>query len=703
MMPKRTKQSNAKSAPAALVRAAAGDHARKDVRDRAAHRGWLAAGVLALAVGLVYGRALDVPFLFDDSVGIMSNESIRSLWPLVGTESQRGPLNPPKYLPTSGRPLVNLSLALNYHFGGLNPGGYHLINVTLHFASALLLCAIVRHTLRLPYFNGRFQAVAGWLALATAALWALHPLHTESVIYTIQRTELMVALFYLATLYCSLRYWKVLPLPPGEGRSERTPAVSATAMFGRRGLWLTLAVLACLAGMASKEVMVSAPLVVLLFERTFVAGSLRASLRNSWPLYAGLACGWALLLVLNANAPRDDSAGFHLGVPAYAWWFTQAKVLLMYLKLTVWPASLLIHYDLPYLDTISAAWIFVLPVELLVVTTLILLWRNHPVGFLATAFFAVLSPTLIVPITTETAAERRMYLPLAALAALVVVGGYVIAQWWTARLAGNGAKRRESTGSRSQLAAVIATVLVIAVIFGVMSAERLAAYYNPLTLWQDVVSRQPYNAIAHQNLGTQLFARRRTSEALGHYREAVRLDPDSDQGQFNLALALLNTGQAEASVAHFREAVRLLPGSAEMRNNLGVALFTAGQNEEAIAAFQQTLELEPTMWRAHDNLATALKRAGRLPEAIENYGHALRMNPTAWDIYGGLADAHARAGQPARAIATMERALDIARTAADYQTVDQLAAQLNAYRARLAEASRTPRNPPAAAGTSTSP
>ena len=233
-----------------------------------------------------YGRALDAPFILDDESAIVKNPSIISLWPLVGTAEQPGPFRPPPNLPTVARPLVNLSFAVNYRFGGLNPAGYHAVNVLIHFLSALLLWAIVRRTLRLPYFSGRFTAAAGWLALAVALLWALHPLQTEAVIYATQRTELLMAFFYLATLYCSLRYWE----------TEEHPR--------RRTTWLTLAVVACLCGMASKEVMVSAPLIVLLFERTFIAGSLAGTLRRSWPLYAGLASTWIVLLALNLARPR---------------------------------------------------------------------------------------------------------------------------------------------------------------------------------------------------------------------------------------------------------------------------------------------------------------------------------------------------------------------------------------------------------------
>ncbi len=221
----------------------------------------ITAAILGCAVWFVYGRAADAPFIFDDPASISENPSIMRLWPLYGTRESPGPLNPPAEMTTSGRPLVNLSLAVNYHFGQLDPASYRVTNIILHLLTALVLMAIVHRTLCLDYFEGRFTHSAPLLAFLVALLWALHPLQTETVVYITQRTELLVGFFYLATLYASLRYWQAAS-PAG------------------RGCWLALATLACLAGMASKEVMVTAPVIVLLFERTFISGSFPPSVQS---------------------------------------------------------------------------------------------------------------------------------------------------------------------------------------------------------------------------------------------------------------------------------------------------------------------------------------------------------------------------------------------------------------------------------------
>ena len=166
----------------------------------------LGALVLGVAVVAVYYPAADGPFVFDDAGTIVDNPSIRQLWPLVGSDESPGPFAAPATTAVHGRPLVNLSLAVNYKFGGLDPFGYRIVNIVVHLLSAILLWSIVARTLSLDYFQGRFDRVAGPLAFVAALVWALHPLNTESVVYVTQRTELTMGMFYLATLYIALRY-----------------------------------------------------------------------------------------------------------------------------------------------------------------------------------------------------------------------------------------------------------------------------------------------------------------------------------------------------------------------------------------------------------------------------------------------------------------------------------------------------------------
>jgi Tfp pilus assembly protein PilF len=387
--------------------------------------------------------------------------------------------------------------------------------------------------------------------------------------------------------------------------------------------------------------------------------------------------------VLNSDNPQRDSIGFHVGVPAQEWWLTQAKIFLMYLKLIVWPWPLLIHYDLPYLKTLGEAWPYVAIVAVLGLGTLFLLWKNHPLGLLGTFVFAILSPTFIIPVVTEMAAERRMYLPLVAITALVVVGGYMLAQAILCRESRKEA--RSSTASSSPLATVIVPAFCVAVVMGLVSSRRLAAYDNVLAMWQDVLRLQPHSHVAHQNVAVQYEHVGDLPTAIGHYRESLRLKPDSSLGHYNLAILLSRLGQHEEACEHFRLAAKY-NASPEVLNNYGVSQYVLGRNDESIATFKEVIRLKPTMWRVHENLGKAYVRAGQLPQAIESFKQAIKHNPAAVSSYGHLAKTQAKMGQPAEAITTAELALKAARAAGEFAMAARIESDLAIYRASLTNA-----------------
>ncbi len=184
------------------------------------------------------------------------------------------------------------------------------------------------------------------------------------------------------------------------------------------------------------------------------------------------------------GALRTESTGFGHQVTAYSWWLTQSKVLLFYLQLCIWPWPLAIYHHVPILETVGAAAPWLIPVGLLAVGTVVLVGRRTAVGFVLAAVFAILSPTLVVPVITEVAAERRMYLPLAALVSLAVVAIYCLAQRIVGdRTVGKSAVR---AGGRALAVTCIPAALVLLACTSV-SARRLAVYDDTLKVWQDAL------------------------------------------------------------------------------------------------------------------------------------------------------------------------------------------------------------------------
>ncbi len=620
----------------------------------------LGALILGGAVCAIYCQAIHAPFIFDDTVTVQANPSIEKLWPLVDPSGAASPLNPPAGFPTSARPLVNLSLAINYHFGQLDPVGYHAVHMAIHLITALLLWAITWRTLRLDYFQGRFDSVAGGLSFASALVWAVHPLNTEAIQYVTQRTELMMGLFYLATLYACIRYW-------------------AATRSAERALWLSLATLACVLGMACKEMMVSAPVMALLYERTFIAPSLGRALRQSWPLYLGLAIGWLPLLAINYYG-RTPLAGFGMGVPAHVWWFTQAHVLFIYLKLAVWPWPLLIHYGTPYLKTVADAWPWLLSAGLLGIATLVLLWRRSAVGFVAAWVLIVLSPTLVVPLIKETGAERRMYVPLAALAALALPAGFELI-----RRAGDFIARRATPAPTGRLPMAVFTVAtaVLVAVFSLISMDRLAVYRDELTLWQDAVIYQPDDPMTQVNLGTRLAEVGRREEAMEHFEHAIQINSDDYPDNFfrahyNLARALEASGRPQEAIEHYEEALRLRPNLPAAHNNLGLLLANTGRTAAAIDHYRLALDIDPDFAVAHSNLGIALAKAGLLEEALGHFEAALRLKHDV-EAYANLASAYALVGRRDDAIAMAHKAVELARSRGDSALAAQIETWLTSY------------------------
>ena len=356
-----------------------------------------APGLIVLATIGAYYNSFGGVFVFDDATSIAENPTIQHLWPIWEVLSPPG-----KGVTVQGRPVINFSLAVNYALGGLSVWGYHALNLAVHILAGLALFGLVRRTLLLPGLKGRFQSSATALALAVALIWTLHPLQTESVTYIIQRAESIMGLFYLLTFYCAVRGFT----------------------SARRRWWYAAAVAACALGMGSKEVMVSAPLMVLVYDRLFVADSFRSLFRRRWGFYVALAATWGILALLVISAGnRSNTAGFGLRMSCWDYAQTQFGYIIRYLRLCFWPRPLVFDYGNDIVGDPSGIIPYAVAVGVLVAGTAVGLYFRSWLGFLGAWFFAILAPSSsVIPIATEVAAEHRMYLPLAAVVALVVVG-----------------------------------------------------------------------------------------------------------------------------------------------------------------------------------------------------------------------------------------------------------------------------------------
>ena len=548
-----------------------------------------AGGALVVIVVAAYCNSLLGALVFDDGPAIRENPTIRTLWPITT------PLSPPANSGVGGRPLANLSFALNYATAGLDVRGYHAGNLLLHLGSALLLFGIVRRTRRSRPGVCHNDSVA-W-GTAVAGLWGVHPLTTASVAYISQRTELLMGFFYLLTLYAFVRACGAaiagVPSAIDSGRAGRPRS--------REKIWLAVSLAACALGMMSKEVMLTAPVVVLLYDRTFIAGTFPAAWRARGRYYAalagtGLVLGWMLTTGL-----AQRSVGFGLGVSAFDYALTEGRAILHYLRLAVVPHPLIFDYGAIYSSSVAATLVAIGMAG----TAAWAVLRGSRIGFLAACFFILLAPTSsVVPVAEQPIAENRMYLPLAA---LVVMG-----------VGATGGVR----GWRG------AVLLGVAVALGTLTMVRNRDYRSAIALWADTVAKRPENPRAHFNHGVALLDLKRPADAVAAFERAIRLKPLDTKAHNSLGNALLELGRVAEAVKSYAEAVRLEPAYARAWYNYGTALQRQGGTEAAIACFERALRLDPNMADAHNALGNAYFQREQPAQAVTHYEAAVRIDPT---------------------------------------------------------------------------
>jgi Tfp pilus assembly protein PilF len=368
-----------------------------------------------------------------------------------------------------------------------------------------------------------------------------------------------------------------------------------------------------------------------------------------------------LVLVVRTGA----RTGFgNEGLTPWDYLKTEAGVIVYYLRLCFWPHPLVIDYfDWPITLSLKDGLVPGVVVVGLLTATAWAFRRQPQLGFLGAWFLLILGPTSsFVPVLGEVAAERRMYLPLAAVVTMVVVGAYALG-------------KRLFKAQQGVVLGCLASGSVVG-LFAFLTIQRNQDYKSNFAIWQDTVVKRPQNARAHNNLGTLLAEAGRRPEAIEHfqqalrikpdyadahcnlgtalrdggkiedaigqYEQALRINPDYDGAHYNLGVALERAGRLQDAIGHYEQALRIKPDFAEAHYNLGIALVRLGRPQEAMGHWEQTIQLKPDYAEAHYNLGVALERAGRLQDAIGHYEQALRIKPDFTQAQNALARLQAR-------------------------------------------------------------
>ena len=552
---------------------------------------------LAAITWMVFGQTMRHDFVnFDDHVYVYDNPLVTRGLTINGIVSAFTHPHARNW-----HPLTTISHMLDCQLYGLNAGGHHFTNLALHTIAVLLLFRVLRVT-----------TGALWPSAFVAALFAIHPLHVESVAWVSERKDVLSAVFFMLTLAAYVRYVRA----PSPGR------------------YLFVAMIFAL-GLMSKPMLVTVPFVLLLLDywplRRFDKAPLLKSgggivgWLNRKPNYLFLektpllVLSWLSCLV--TISAQDQTTGLIEQLP-FTWRLNNALVSYIdYLVQTFCPARLAVFY--PYPNNALSIWQITLAITLplAISAVAILLRKKRP--YLLTGWFwyvGMLVPVIgIVQIGEQGHADRYTYLPH--------IGLFLLIVWTAADLATVWHLRREYLW-------LAATTTIAVLSYG--AAVQTSFWKNSESLWDHTLSVTSNNDFAHNNLGFLYLRRGELDKAISHFETALKIRSSNSQTRYNLGTALVHMnlanalardGRPEEAIVHYEEAVKLRPDYGDTYYNFGSVLFQQGRIDDAIAQWQKALTLQPNDAAAHTSLGNAFLQKGWPEKAIVHYQKALQIDP----------------------------------------------------------------------------
>ncbi len=619
-MARRRGRKRRKSAPGAAREAAAPRTAATLPTPSRRRALWAASLVLVLATLGAYWRVQEQGFIeLDDQRYVEENLQVRQGLSLDGVvwafTTQHA---------SNWHPLTWLSHMLDCELFGVDPGAHHLTNLLLHIGSALLLLAVMMRLTGAP-----------WASLFVAGLFALHPLHVESVAWLSERKDVLSTLLWMLTMWVYLRYVE---------RPGRAGHIAVVLVFAL--------------GLLAKPMLVTLPFVLLLLDywplgrigagqslpavhqdlRRSRQRTISALLIEKAPLFLLAALSsWMTVRAQRAGGAAAPLELISLGERVSNALFSYA----VYIWKTVWPLELAVFY--PHPGRPPAGQLTV--AALLLVALTALAWRTRTrrpylaVGWLW--YLGTLVPVIgLVQVGGQAIADRYTYIPTIGLFLMAAVG---VSELLADR-------------PRARVAAAGAATLVLAAL-GVRTWYQVGYWENSFTLFQRSIAVTRDNYKLNNTLGGLYLDRGDLSTARRHLEESLAQLPGYADARVNLGLLELRSGDVEAAIDNYRKALESDPYNAQGHDNLGSALAATGRVEEALVHFRQALRIDPARARTHHNLATALVQSGRLEEAVAGFESAIELEPEYANAHAGLADLLAQLGRPDEAVARFETAL----------------------------------------------
>ncbi len=536
---------------------------------------------------LIYSNTFNSPFHFDDRENIVENISIRDLNNLQAIWS---------FAPT--RFITYLSLACNYHFNQLRVSGYHLVNLVIHLASAILVWHFALLTFSTPIMKDKWiTRHAEVISFLSGLIFVVHPIQTQGVTYIIQRTASLATFFYMASLNL---YIKARLLAYG----RQTPA--------RWNFYYVLSLSTAVLGMFTKEIVLTLPLMILLYEFCFWGSGNRFKWKYLVPFLILLLIIPVTMYIARsvnlgevwklAKETEDISRGHYL--------LTQFRVLVTYLRLLFIPLNQNLDYDYPVLHGLweipTLASLFLL-ITILIIG--ILLFRKYRViSFTIFWFFLTLSvESGVIPIR-DVIFEHRLYLPMVGYSLFLPVSVYHLCR---------------NRGLRSGTA----FLFMVVILYSFLAYNRNRLWESEFALWNDTVKKSPGKARVHRMLGSIWRDKGEYEKAIDEYEESMRIWPEHPALWNDLGVSWLKKGEYDKARECFKKALAGNPELVHAYYNMGLVCEEEKLVEDAILWYKKALNIKPPMAEAHCNLGSIYHAKGLLNEAESEYKKAIDANP----------------------------------------------------------------------------
>ncbi|MEN8262923.1 MAG: tetratricopeptide repeat protein [Nitrospirota bacterium] len=601
---------------------------------------------------LAYSNTFEVPFVFDDTAVIVKNPIIKDLNYFIEPSSASDFKKFFEYKTFRRRYVGYLTFAMSYKLNGLDVAGYHIANLLIHIANALLVYFFILLSFKTPCLRrSSIKEYSGQVAVIAALLFVTHPIQTQAVTYIWQRVTSLTATFYLLSLlmYVKARF--------KYQTTESSMKGTGTGLELKPALCYLISIISAVLAMKTKEIAFTLPITIGLFELMFLEGKLRRRVLYLIPFLV------AMLIIPLSLVGMDGPVGDLIGDVGEAaqetkdmskldYLFTEFRVIVTYIRLIILPANQNLDYDYSIYHSFFNSGVFLSFLLLLSTISLgIYLWCRYRntithtrlISFGIFWFFVTLSvESSIIPIR-DVINEHRIYLP--SIGVFLAIAATMI---------------MKAERLRVRAKSVAAALLVLIVIsLTLVTYTRNMVWSDRIKLWEDVINKSPNKYRSQFNLGSAYQDQGSLDKAMEQYRTAIRLKPDFAKAYFNLGIIYKTRGDNDEAMKHFKMAITFNPEFAQAHNNLGNVYQVKGLNEKAKQHFQAAIKHDPYFAEPHYNLATVYRTKGLIDKAIDEYNIAIRLKPDYFSAHYNLGNAYAVKGRFDKAVKHYRFALNI--------------------------------------------